>query len=840
MGFFHGRVAEWLGTALQKLLLRFESARDLQLGRWPPKELAMAIPIGRSRRCAFPMTRCMKPPLRLTTVILFSFSILAVAQVPVGQWQDHFQYRSTVAVAQGNDGVYCATSTAVFKFDETTGETTRYTKVNALSDVNIQAMAWSDQQQKLLVGYRNGNVDLLGKNSVLNLPDIKRSNLVGDKGIYAIVVRDQLAYLACGFGVVVMDLVRQEVRDTWIIGPGGSQLRVNGLAFRADSIYAATQQGLYVASQQAPNLADFNSWHKRTDLPMPNGAFTAVVDFSGKLFVNSRPGTAHDTLYYSDGGPWQVFPDVLGEDNNSIAVSQDGARIIIAQQPSVRQYDAQLAIQSYTGDYLGQTLKARYAIDRPQGGVWIATDGNGLLRSNNGFLSVSPNGPANNVSYRMAAAQGQVYITTGGVAGNWDDLFKKDGLHRYKDNTWTTDGPANDPLYATGGNQFAGSLNDILPVLVDPDDGNHAFVGSWDDGLVEFRDGRVATFYDPSNSTLQRTGNSATDDTPTRVGGLAYDSKGNLWVANASCPNPLSVRLKNGNWYSMGSIPPLGTNTLIADMAVDESGNVWVVRPRGNGMLLFSDNGTPTDPGDDKSKALTNFEGQGKLPSMDVYSVAVDLDGQIWVGTNKGIGVFYNGDATFGTDGDAQQILLEQDGNVQILLETEAVTAIAVDGANNKWLGTQSSGVYQVSPDGTQQLAHFTVDNSPLPSNSINCIAIDGVSGSVFIGTDQGTLSYRGGATEGSLSSECATVFPNPVRSTFTGPVAITGLVRGSDVRITDVAGDLVYHTTSNGGQALWPGTDIKGERVASGVYLILVVDPSGSSHCNTKVVVVR
>lgn len=782
----------------------------------------------------------MKPSRHLIALLSFVIFSVVLAQVPIGQWQDHYQYRKTIAVVQGDDGVYCATTTGVFKYNEQTGETTRYTKVNALSDVNIQTLGWDESQNVLVIGYRNGNVDILGKESVVNLPDIKRSSLVGDKGIYSIVVRDQFAYLACGFGVVVMDLLRKEVKETWILGPGGAQLQVNSLAFRADSIYAATQQGLFVASQQAPNLADFSSWHKRTDLPGTNGAFTSVVDFAGKLFVNSRPGIAPDTLFFSDGGPWQVFADLLGETNRSITVSLDGQRLTIAQESAVRQYDGQFTSLWYTGNTQGENLAPQYAIDRSAGGVWIATDSHGLLRNGLDHPPIGPNGPLNNISYRMAVGQGQVYVTTGGVAGNWGDLFSKDGVHRYHDNTWTTDNRENDPLYDSGGNQYAGSLNDVLAVVVDPDDGNHAFVGSWDDGLVEFRDGRIAGFFGPDNSSLQRSGNSPDDNAPTPVGGLAYDDKGNLWVSNANCPSPLSVRLKNGNWYSMGAIAPLGTNTLIADMAVDDNGNVWVVRPRGNGMLLFSDNGTPSDPGDDNSKVLTNFEGQGHLPSMDVFSVAVDLDGQVWVGTNKGIGVFYNGDAAFGTDGDAQQILLEQDGNVQILLETETVTAIAVDGANNKWLGTQSSGVYQVSPDGTQQLAHFTVDNSPLPSNAISCIAIDGTNGSVFIGTDQGTMSYRGSATEGSLSSECATVFPNPVRSTFTGPIAITGLVRGSDVRITDVAGNLVYHTTSNGGQAMWPGTDLKSERVASGVYLVLVVDPSGSSKCNTKVAVVR
>ena len=177
---------------------------------------------------------------------------------------------------------------------------------------------------------------------------------------------------------------------------------------------------------------------------------------------------------------------------------------------------------------------------------------------------------------------------------------------------------------------------------------------------------------------------------------------------------------------------------------------------------------------------------------------------------------------------------------MQILLETEVVGAIAVDGANRKWRGTQASGAFLVSQDGTRELAHFTAENSPLPSNNITAITIDGITGEVFFATDQGIISYRGEATDGVREATCASVFPNPVRESYQGPVAITGLAADSDVRITDIAGNLVYKTTSLGGQAIWPATDLAGQRVSTGVYLGMAADPTGATTCNTKVLVVR
>jgi sugar lactone lactonase YvrE len=323
---------------------------------------------------------------------------------------------------------------------------------------------------------------------------------------------------------------------------------------------------------------------------------------------------------------------------------------------------------------------------------------------------------------------------------------------------------------------------------------------------------------------------------------LDYDKDGTLWISNAwSDEKPIVARSKDGSWYAFSPGAVLNNNLLIGDILAARNGYKWIIRPRGNGLLVYDSGTSLEDTGDDQYKLLTNAEGNGGLPTADVASFAEDLDGQIWIGSGQGIAVFYTPEAIFSDgDFDAQQILIEQDGNVQILLETEVVSAIVVDGANRKWVGTQTSGVYLLSPDGREQIRHFTVDNSPLPSNTINSVALDGKTGEVFIGTDRGILSYRGDAIEGADESDCASVFPNPVRETYTGPIAITGLVRNSEVKITDVSGNLVYRTTSEGGQAIWTGNDMGGKRAATGVYLVFASDASGTFKCNTKVLLIK
>lgn len=767
----------------------------------------------------------------------------AQAQVGIGHWRDHFPYRHTIAVVEGADKVYCATTNAVFSYAPADNSIERLTKVNALSDVNILSLGWNSTLGALLVGYSNGNLDMVRGGSTTNLGDIKRSSLLGDKGIYSIVCEGTMAYLCCGFGIVQMDLDRKEVRDTWLIGPNASQVQVNALAFYNDSIYAATPSGLFAAWRQEPNLAAFTNWHKRTDVPQANGPFTAVASFAGRLFVNYRLSDTQekDTLYYWDGA-WQRMAVEYSNRNQAVRVSADGQHMVVTHLYNLREFDTGLTETLFKQNVGADPLFPRVTVSGSTGGVWVASDSWGLVRyadGGDGGQRYYPNGPANASAYKIVCEQGDVYVATGSVEGNWGNSYRKDGVHHLIDGQWGTTDMTNDPLFQTGANTYGGTVNDMMCVAVDPADPKHAYAGSWDDGLLDLSNGHVSTILNASNSSLQNNTAFGTGNV-VQVGGAIYDVDGNLWVTNSNCTSPISVHTASGSWRAF-TPTVLNNNTLLSDIIVGQNGYKWCIRPRTNGLLVFNDNGTISDLSDDSYKVLTSFDGQGKLPSMDVFSIAEDLDGQVWVGTGKGVAVFYSPDLIFTSENfDCQQILIEQDGNVQILLETESVSAIAVDGANRKWLGTQSSGVYLVSADGTEQIQHFTKANSPLPSDNITCVAVDQSTGEVFIGTDQGIMSYRSDATGGGETADCAMVFPNPVRETYSGPVAITGLVRDSDVRITDMAGNLVYRTISLGGQAVWPATDMDGKRVATGVYLVMASDPTGQYNCNTKVLVVR
>ena len=260
---------------------------------------------------------------------------------------------------------------------------------------------------------------------------------------------------------------------------------------------------------------------------------------------------------------------------------------------------------------------------------------------------------------------------------------------------------------------------------------------------------------------------------------------------------------------------------------------------RGGGLMVY--NGAATVPNASNTKKLSTAVGTGALPSTNVFCLAEDNDGEIWVGTDKGIAVFYSPSTVFaGENFDSQQILIEQDGQVQILLETELIQAIAIDDANRKWIATVNSGVFLMSADGTKQIHHFDESNSPLFSNDVKSIVINHKTGEVFFGTTKGLVSFRGTAAEGFEFFTDVYSFPNPVKHAYEGPIAIKGLVTNSTLKITDISGTLVYETVSEGGQAIWYGKNFNGERVATGVYMVFCTNEDGTKKALTKILFVN
>jgi hypothetical protein len=751
------------------------------------------------------------------------------AQVAVGQWREHMPYAKGLRVAVTPDRIYHVGEHGLYYFDRGADALERLSKINGMSDFGFSAIAYSDQHNTLVIAYSNTNIDLIKDNQIINIPDIKDKQILGNKTINNIHIDGDYAYLACGFAIVVLDLVREEVKDTWYIGANGGPVVVNDVASNPDHFVAATATGLLMAPRNGVLLADYNNWTLNNQIPQQ--AYSSVTEMEGRFYASLQNGLS-DTIYYQEqlGSAWVRFPDPVIYNLNSLESTDD--RLVVCMDGKVEIYDnlnARLFGTTSFGDYDAHPV---HGSPDAAGNVWVADDELGLceLRPDYSSKAYPLGGPGDVSSFDMDVWDSRLYVAGGGYSGAWGPEYSTVGIFSFIDGQWTTTRP---------GSGLLQNMWDFVRVKVDPFDSRRMYACSWGAGLVEFYDGQPVARYDTTNSAITAIvgypGNY-------RLGGMAIDDNANLWVGGTDSGKMLFCKTAGGSWYGY-SFPGVVTSGSVANMTVDQTGQVWAIIPRNNGLLVFNHNGTLSETGDDQSRKLTSAVGNGALASNNLFCIATDLDGEVWVGSDNGISVFYSPSSVFsGSSFDSQQIIIEQDGYVQYVLENQAVTVIKVDGANRKWVGTSSSGVYLLSADGTEEIHHFTVENSPLPSNGITALTIDHLTGEVYIGTEKGIVSYRGTATYGEPTIDGTKVYayPNPVRPEYFGPIAIKGLTRDADVKITDVSGNVVYATRAYGGQAVWDGNNLSGQSARSGVYLVFASDEDGTETVVTKIMFVR
>ncbi len=742
-------------------------------------------------------------------------------QTPVGSWSDHLVYNSASAVCASSKEIYASTGSSILVFNREYDELKKMSTINGLTETGISKINWSEENNTLVIAYNTTNIDLIKNNIIYNIPDISRKYIAGKKEVNRIRTKGKYAYLACSFGIVVVDLLKNEIYDTWKPGSGSETTEIWDLTFGNGKIFAATAAGIYSADQTNTGLAYYGNWTLLSDLPQPLGKYTSVVFSGNKLYANlSVKNAAGDYIYSYDVTP-VLFSYLPGIYNRSFESSPDG--FIITSPSSVKQFNSSGALVRSVDS--GQLPNPDfYQAVESNGELWIADRSSGLLRyvNANNIKPFTLPGPLTNNAFHITSARGKTIIAAGGTDVSWNNQWRSLQLSIYDENEWTGISSA--------------SVSDAIRTLIDPDDRDHFFVATWGGGLLEYKNNELINQYSYTNSPLQ----TIIPGRPyVRICGMAMDKEKNLWITQSEVQGSIKILKPDGTWI----VNPLTIDAqMIGDLIITGNGQKWIILPRGNGLFVFDDNETPEIFTDDKYKKLLIEESDGDIIS-NVYSIAEDLDGNIWVGTDQGPLVYYNPEKVFTDKLKAFRIRIPRNDGSNIydyMLQTEAVTTIAIDGANRKWLGTEKSGAYLLSPDGTVQVKKYTEENSPILSNSIVAVAVDDKTGDVWFGTSRGIQSVRGDATEGLDQFTNVYAFPNPVRQEFSGNLTITGLIRDSRIKITDVSGNLVYETESSGGMASWDLSTYNGRRVATGVYLVFCASNDGTESCVIKVLVIK
>jgi ligand-binding sensor domain-containing protein len=772
-------------------------------------------------------------------IFLLSFNFLISAQdlFSVGTWRDHLPYAKINEVVILDDIYYAASPYSIISFDSNDNEIKKWNTITGLSEVGVTSIEVNENQHTVVVGYQSGNIDLIQNNNVVNMSAILNSGVIGDKSIYEIVAHNDFVYVCTGFGIVLIDLKKKEVKDTYFIGDNNSQVKVWDIHVGQDSIFALTDFGIKSASLSNSFLSDPSVWNYITN--PTNKLFTKIEKITGALdnqFLLYNDASIDTSLLvnYSNGEWDTIFMDTNFTINGVVSYRNSW---LISNNSYLVEYDLNMDTLNYFYAYNGTLSLSPNDALKNDGYYWIADDKRGFkrLRNNYDAINIGTLGPYDNDAFHLSCDDGSLWISAGQIDGtNWNKTYNWHGSYVLEDDKWSL----YNKITIDNLSRDIDTVSDMIWSTIDPNDNQHVFVSSFSGGLIEYQEGSVVqrhTFYNSSLQTrINQNGNNV------YVAGGNFDLQGNLWVANSFVGEPLSVLTPNGEWASFfcGSAT---TNQLCTDLIVDKNyGYIWMIVNQ-VGIVVYNYNQTPLDPSDDEYTILNTGVGSGALPSTFVNTLAIDNDGEVWVGTNEGPAVFYGSALIFSAENyDANTILIEENGTLQYLLENEVISDIVVDGANQKWIATRGGGLFLMSEDGTQTINAFSQENSPLFSDNIQALAINNITGELYIATELGVMGYKGNATAANPIFSSLKVYPNPVRPDYQGNIGISGTTKNAEIKITDANGKLVFTTNSYGGQAVWDGYTSSGSLAISGVYYVFATSEDGYSSEKTKLLLMR
>lgn len=754
---------------------------------------------------------------------------------PLGYWEDHFSYREAKAVATDGKLIYAATDAGVFTWDPQQQQLEKFSKVNKLSDWGISLMEYHKETQTLAIVYSNGNIDLIQKGTLYNVPDLKHKTISGEKNVLHLTFSDSAMYLSCSFGIIVVDLYRHEINDTYILGENSSFLQVNGVAINDTAIFAATAKGILWGYRNDKALADNSRWNVWE--PLPDNLESAYIDhivcYDGQLFISIK-NKINDvsTVYEWKDGKWNI----VASQKQLSRLKESGGYLMLFSFHEFKIYDISrqyVAGMNWIDPFSKYGLECHDAIVFGEK-IWLAHHNSGMIEipsfQATWGISHMPPGPAFNGVFSLNhSSSGKIYACAGSRDNNYGGAWISANIATYDRGVWSD-------LEKTAAQD---TLHDILFVAPSPNNDNHLFAAAWMQGVIEIEDNKIVRVFNEGNTEGKIQPHFDGGYRTVRTSGVAFDRGGNLIVAQSLVPQNLVWRDKNGRWDAFFSGDVVSGNFDLSGLLTDKTHNYKWLWNRSNTIYVFNNKGNVQvlDP-NRNAELLTNA----------VNCMAEDRNGDIWIGTDQGVKVIYNaqdaidGNAPSGSFSKAkcQNIKYTEDGQTQYLLQFEFVTSIAVDGANRKWIGTRNGGVFVLTPNGSEEVYHFTAGNSPLPTNNITDITIEPLSGQVFISSAKGIVSYKAEATQGSESFSEVEVYPNPVEPEYTGEILIKGLTTNANVRITDISGYVVNNLQAFGGQAVWNGKNFDGKPAASGVYLIFCSDKEGHETAVGKIMIIR
>ncbi|HEY0047009.1 MAG TPA: T9SS type A sorting domain-containing protein [Flavobacterium sp.] len=759
----------------------------------------------------------------LKAVFLLLSAHFAAAQTNI--WKGYFSYNEIKDLSQSSTSIYAAAENALFSKNLNTNILKTTNTVDGLSGQTITSIYHSEATNKTLVGYQNGLMIVINEadGAMLNVVDIINKQIAPNiKRVNHFYEFEGILYVSCDFGLVQYHLNTLEFGETYFIGDNGAEIIVYQSTIYDGNIYAATNFGIRTAELANPNLVDFSQW-----TTIETGSWTGIQSIGDELVAVTSSGQINrftgNNFTMLTQLPLPAVDFRAGEGNLIATTPQ---RVYIYNNSLI--LTTQIANTSMPEQ--GVVFTSATTVGEQ---IFIGTDGNGVLTATTNntsvFENINPDGPLRNNIFAINGATSNLWAVYGDYSVDYGvDPVKSRGISKFSGNDGWLNIPY-DEVHAPGKDAF-----NLSRVTVHPDNSNEVYISSYFSGLLKFEDDALTMQYDESNSGLE-TVPGIPNYISVRIGETAFDNAGNLWMTNVGVEDALKVLKTDGNWqsYSLEGVVTSIPSARYGKLTIDKNNTKWICTAY-DGLIAFNENGNVF-------KTIRMGSEAGNLPINDVRVAAVDNRNALWIGTRGGLRVLSSVDR-FSNEGQltANPIIILEDGVAQELLYEQFIMDIVVDGANNKWVGTSDSGVFLLSPNGQETLLRFTAENSPLPSNNVNDIDINGETGEVFIATSRGLVSFMGTSTDASKNLNNVIVYPNPVRPEFNGTVKVSGLMEDANIKIADISGNLVFETFAEGGTIEWDTTAFGKYKVASGVYMIFISSGDGAETKVKKVMIIR
>lgn len=762
----------------------------------------------------------------ILTILVLLFAWHSSAQ-EIGKWNVYPSYWNATQNMVAGNMVYSLCGNNLLAYDTEDTSVRTFNCLEHLNGVHIACMNYNKQTHTLVLVYTDGGIDLLNDDgSIHYLPDLKEK-AIANKDVNSVHTEGHMAYLCTGFGYIELDLKEKVLRNTYNLG-----LNTRNLVLLENNVYLGTTKGIYTCP------LDKNKVQKDNWKAISTSNFANLTHFDGMLW-----GQAYQKVY-------SINPTT----GKHSVVSQELARFL-RNCGDYLIWASEEAICLCTAQKQITTIKQQnnwHDVSYQNGSFWVSQGDEGLhcytiqsttLTHKAG--PIQPNSPKRDLSYRMQWV-GNNLLVAGGI-NTVDAIYNAPTAMLLKEGEWTNFQEM--PLKEITKQYPNLRLANTTALVQDPQDHTHHFAALHRNGLCEYRDGKFVKFYNSDNSPLRSIlPNSANYYNYVPCAGIQYDVDGNLWMLCSETHDIIRILKADGKWTSL-HYDEIDSVSLCDDYLMHSSGLMFLNsrRMERRGFFGFDTSGTLDTQRDDRHilrSTIINQDGTSYSPD-EFYCMTEDLDGRIWCGTNLGVFVIEDATRYFDNDFRFEQIKISRNdgsGLADYLLNGVAISCITVDGANRKWIGTHTDGLYLISADGTEMLHHFTTSDSPLISNTIQCVAVHPTTGVVMIGTDMGLCSYNADATEAAeeMDADDVLVYPNPVKPNYNGTIAVRGLSMDAEVKILSSTGQLVWSGVSAGGTFTWNGRTQKGRRVASGVYHIVANNAEGKKAIVARIVIIR